>query len=349
MRKICVITGSRADHSPMASVIEALGKSPDVEFFGIITTGLFGHEDFIKNKLIEIKPDIVVVLGDRYEILVAASVAALLCIPVAHIGGGDETQGAVDNCFRHAITKLSYWHFPIHARYAQRLAKMGESWDRIHVLGDSCVDNLVGPMTMVECNALLDAELRDNDYLLATFHPQTISTMTPEQQADEFFGALDVFWGKPIVLTGCNADPGNEKIKRRRAQFVGENKNVIYRDNYERRLYNSLMAHCQVVVGNSSSGVIEASVIPRPSVTVGDRQKGRLRFTTIIDTPCKSQEIHDAIKRAMVMGVELDYSFNTALQSHFGKPGQVGAQIADVLAKVPIPSTTEKAFCERGQ
>lgn len=340
MRKICVITGSRADTSPMASVLSAL-SCDGVQLNHLVTEGLYDVETLVHQFLKHNKPDIVVLLGDRYETLVAASVAALLCVPIAHIGGGDQTQGAVDDKFRNAITKLSHWHFTCHPFHTLRLYAMAEDEKNIYTVGETAADNLVNLMSKEECEAELGFRITDKCFLV-TYHPETLSEMDAGKQVSEVVRALDRFPDAQIILTGTNMDIGAGEITSRMIEWISSRANISFKPNYERRLYNSLMKYSTVVIGNSSTGVIEATILRKLSVNIGERQKGRIRTKTVIDVACNTAAIFLGINKALALATQQDYSFHTGLSNHYGIAGTIGKDIATTLIRLELPKTARK-------
>lgn len=320
--KIAAITGSRADAGPLSKVLVLLGDNAT----HIKTEGLLGHESSLKAQLEQLKPDMVMLLGDRYETLVAASVSSLLGIPIAHIGGGEETEGAVDNAFRNAITKLAYWHFVANGIYAKRLIQMGEHPDRVFITGDPVADNLTDLFTKEECEEKIGIKLK-SPVLLVTWHPETLG----DGSVSPLIDALKEFPDATIVSSGSNEDIGNDGINESIASV-----STIFKEAYGQKLYDSLMAHCDVVVGNSSSGVIQSCILGKPSVNIGDRQKGRLQANTIINSPCKSK----SISRAILHGISSEYQPSDI----FGISAKVSPLIVQILLNLKIPSSPQKPF-----
>ena len=302
MRRIAVITGSRADHSPLANVIRLLGDN----CIHIQTEGLYGHEEFIRESLERVKPDFVVLLGDRYETLVTASVCALLTIPIVHLHGGEITEGAVDDGFRHAISKLAYYHFVCHAKYKGRLERLGESPERIFVTGALGVDALVDePMTKEECEEKLGMKFL-YPFAVCCIHPETLGN------GINLSNLMDGY--KTFIVSGANIDIGNEKINE---FWETCSKGTYYSKDFPQRLWLSLMYHADVLIGNSSSFIFEGMTLGKKVIMIGDRQKGRYE---------------DA-----VMFFKRD--------AHaFGLPGEVSPRIVELLMTLEIPQKPRKEF-----
>ena len=310
MRKILIITGSRADRSPLEPVLTALLKTGGCFVTRLDTTGLWGHENGIREELEREKPDFVLLLGDRYETLVAASVCTLMCVPICHIHGGEETVGAVDNGFRHAITKLSYYHFAIHEDYAKRIIQMGESPDRVFVTGAPGVDQYaeVG-MTRAAIEAELGIELK-SPVALVCVHPETLG-------ADSFSWLEDLKLFDTLIISGANADPGGESINKFWQGWRGRSDRSAFRPSYGQRLWTSLMREADVLIGNSSCFILEGFTLGKEVINIGDRQKGRYE---------------EALKHF----ADNPYAY--------GKPGEVSPKIAELLLTLPIPDMPRKEF-----
>lgn len=326
MRKIAVYCGSRADSSPLTSVIKSLGEHAII----IQTEGLCGHEAYIKKQLEDIRPDMLLVLGDRYESLVAASVAALLAIPIAHCHGGEITEGAVDDAFRHAITKLAYWHFPSCGLHADRICALGENGENIFVYGAPGVDALAEPiMTKEECERSVGKI--NGTLALVSYHPETL-------------GSVDWGWLEQvkkydtIIIVGPNQDIGNEAIKDFLMDWARDN-SASYALAYSHRLWISLMHHADALIGNSSGFIIEGMALQqmrggKPEIIiVGERQKGRHE---------------EALEMFKPMGYYQGIPIRNEKQLFpFGRPGTVGKAIAEKLLSVEIPKYPRKKFYAR--
>ncbi|MFM8687813.1 MAG: UDP-N-acetylglucosamine 2-epimerase, partial [Acidimicrobiaceae bacterium] len=248
-----------------------------------------------------LKPDVVVLLGDRYEILAAAQAALILDIPVAHIHGGETTSGAFDDSIRHAITKMSSLHFVAAEEYARRVVQLGEQPSSVLNVGSLGVENALANklLNKSDLSKSLNVELK-NPLLLVTYHPTTRSTMSVTEEIDQVLSALENFSYCTIVFTGVNADPGNAEVSSRIAKFVQRDPKLrSLHASLGQNKYLSLLNLCDVVIGNSSSGIIEAPAFGKPTVNIGNRQDGRLRADSIIDVGVAKQEIQTAIETAL--------------------------------------------------
>jgi len=289
-------------------------------------------------------PEIVMVLGDRYEILSVVNAATIARIPIAHIAGGDITEGAFDDAFRHAITKLSHVHFVTNADAARRVRQMGEDPARIHNVGSPSIDVIraMRMMTRDELAASLALEFRERT-LLVTFHPVTLGGRSSADDLAEVLRALDSLGnGVGIVMTAANADPEGQRLNEIMRWWATGKSNVWFRSSLGHERYLSLMHHCDAVVGNSSSGIYEAPAMRKPTVNIGERQAGRLRAASVIDVPARADVIVAAIGRAF----SLDCSM---VECPYGD-GHAAPQIARVLAEIDEPaSLLRKRFCESDQ
>ena len=255
----------------------------------------------IAETLSNLKPDVVVLLGDRYEILAAAQAALILDIPVAHIHGGEITSGAFDDSIRHAITKMSSLHFVAADEYARRVVQLGEQPSSVFNVGSLGVENALASelMNKSDLSKALNVELK-NPILLVTYHPTTRSTMSVTEEIDQVLSALENFSYCTIVFTGVNADPGNADVSSQIAKFVQRDTRLrSLHASLGQNKYLSLLNLCDAVIGNSSSGIIEAPAFGKPTVNIGNRQDGRLRADSIIDVGVTKQEIQTAIETAL--------------------------------------------------
>lgn len=245
------------------------------------------------------RPDILVVLGDRFEMFAAACAAAPFRVPLAHIHGGELTLGAIDDMFRHAMTKLSHLHFVATEQYGARVIQMGEEPWRVTVCGALSLDNLaeISLMDRDELEVELGLDLTQAP-LLVTYHPETLSEVSPADQVKEVLAALDQL-RHPVVFTMPNADAGGHEIAKLIEAFTTEQPWACIRDNLGSQRYFSLMKHSAAMVGNSSSGIIEAAQFHTPVVNIGNRQNGRIRPANILDVGYVQDEITASIRRVM--------------------------------------------------
>jgi UDP-N-acetylglucosamine 2-epimerase (non-hydrolysing)/GDP/UDP-N,N'-diacetylbacillosamine 2-epimerase (hydrolysing) len=247
-------------------------------------------------------PDLVLVLGDRYEILAAVQAAVVARLPVAHLCGGDITEGAMDDAIRHAVTKLSHLHFVTNEAAARRVWQLGEDPARVHCVGSPGLDR-------IRQTKLLDRaaffrrvgfEPRASN-LLVTFHPETLHA-DPLGQCRELLAALHELGPEfGFIFTGSNADPGGRGVDRLVGEFVAAHDNACAHASLGAALYFSALSHASAVVGNSSSGLYEAPTFKVPTVNIGDRQRGRLRAASVIDCAAERRAIGAAIRKALTL------------------------------------------------
>ncbi len=371
MRQIGVVTTSRADYGLLRPVIRAVAETPGLrpELFvsGSHLSARHGHtvDEIVADRfpiqarvpcladdtddargvaeamgratrgmglaLAEARPDLLLVLGDRFEMLACALAAVPLAIPIAHIHGGEITEGAMDEQFRHALSKLAHLHFPATEAFARRLRQMGEEPWRILVGGAPGLDALARtvPATPDELRRRFGIDL-DPPPLLVTLHPETLADLPPEAQAAVLVEALTAA-DRPCVLTGGNADPGGGVIDRTLSAFAEHRPDAWRVDHLGTAAYVALMTHATAMVGNSSSGIIEAASFGLPVINIGDRQTGRPRGANVLDVPFDVDAIATAISQAA------DPAFRDALESlenPYGD-GHAGARIAARLADLP--------------
>lgn len=246
----------------------------------------------------QLRPDILVLLGDRFEMLAAASAALPFRIPVAHIHGGELTEGAIDDAIRHAITKMSHLHFVATETYRRRVIQLGEEPWRVTVSGAPGLDNVLtlDLPAREELEARVGLDL-SKPFLLVTFHPVTLEYEHTDKHLDELFGALAALdYG--LIFTYPNADMGSRVIIDRVRQLVAARSAATLVDNLGTAAYFGLMKRAAAMVGNSSSGIIEAASFKLPVVNVGNRQRGRTRGRNVIDVECSCERIIDAVRAA---------------------------------------------------
>ena len=245
------------------------------------------------------KPDILLVLGDRFEMFAAASATLPFNIPLAHIHGGESTYGAIDESFRHAITKMSHLHFTSTKTYADRLVRMGEAPWRVTVSGAPALDELRAlPSPDAATFEKIHGVRVSPKPLLVTFHPVTLELEQTGRQVEELLAALDQV-GLPVIFTQSNADAGGRLIRDCVARYVASRKDAWYVPNFGPQGYWDALRLCAAMAGNSSSGIIEAPSLGLPVVNIGTRQDGRVRAANVIDVICERGHVQEAIARAV--------------------------------------------------
>jgi UDP-hydrolysing UDP-N-acetyl-D-glucosamine 2-epimerase len=282
----------------------------------------FGHE----------RPDVLVVLGDRFEMYAAAVAALPFKIPVAHIHGGELSQGAIDDALRHSMTKLSHLHFVATEEYARRVMQMGEEPWRVRVVGALSLDNLLDTELMArsELEALVGLELSPAP-LLVTFHPETLGSGDVEAQTQALLAALSTF-SRPLVITAPNADAEGRRVWRVLSDYAAGHPNARLVDNLGLRAYFSMMSVAAAMVGNSSSGIIEAASFRLPVVNIGHRQQGRVRAANVIDSSYERDDIIRAIRSATSDDFREQLS---ELRNPYGY-GHAADAIVDTLRTIPL-------------
>jgi UDP-N-acetylglucosamine 2-epimerase (non-hydrolysing)/GDP/UDP-N,N'-diacetylbacillosamine 2-epimerase (hydrolysing) len=244
------------------------------------------------------RPDILLVLGDRFEMHAAAVAALPFKIPLAHIHGGEVTQGAIDESLRHAITKMSHLHFVATEEYARRVRQLGEEPWRITVSGAPALDNLQTVPLLSGAELAERCGVRVGEgFLLATYHPVTLEYESTERQAAEFLAALEAS-ERPVLFTMPNADTRGRSIRQMILRFVAEHPTSQAVENLGVQGYFSAMARASAMVGNSSSGVVEAASFKLPVVNVGNRQQGRVMARNVICVECQREKIAQGIATA---------------------------------------------------
>lgn len=380
MRRICVVTGTRAEFGLLQTLMKELQAAPDVQL-QIVATGahlVHAHgytlreiEDhgFIVDETVEmlmasddpraiglslglgvigltgalsrLNPDIVVLLGDRYEALAAAQSAMILGIPIAHLHGGEKTEGAIDEAIRHAITKMAHLHFTATEEFRRRVIQLGEAPDRVFVVGATGLDNIAAlePAPRTELEDVLGISL-DAPILLVTYHPVTLDASS-KADFDAFLAVLAELNGMCIVFTGANADALGQEINAKVAAFCAERpKSCVQVSSLGFRRYLSLMAHSAVVIGNSSSGLLEAPSMGIPTVNIGPRQQGRPRAPSVIDCDENTRDIALALSQAMSSDFK---ALASRRETPYGIQG-AGKRVAEVLRRVDLESILVKRF-----
>lgn len=338
MKKICAVTGSRAEYGLLRWVMEGIKKSKLLNL-QLIVTGMhllpeFGltansivNDGFNIDKKIEmllssdtpvgitksmgigligfaealneLKPDLLLVLGDRFEILTAVNAALLARIPIAHIHGGESTEGVIDEAIRHSITKMSHIHFVASRTYKNRVIQLGENPKSVYNVGGLGIDNFI-KLKLLDKSSLekaIEFKLK-NKNLLITFHPVTLENNTSKNQMNELLHSLSELKDTGLIFTMPNADTDSRILFKMIQDFVQKNKNAIVFTSLGQLRYLSCIKYVDAVIGNSSSGLIEVPYLKKPTINIGDRQKGRLKADTIIDCNPERLSINNAIKKA---------------------------------------------------
>jgi UDP-hydrolysing UDP-N-acetyl-D-glucosamine 2-epimerase len=379
-RSIAVVTGSRADYGLLRWIMEEIRRC-DALSLSVIATGMHFASDLgatytaieadgfeiakrvdmllvgdspqsmtksvgigvlgFSDALEQLRPDVLLLLGDRFEILSAAIAAMLLRIPIAHLHGGETTEGAIDESIRHAITKMSSIHFAAAAAYARRIVQMGENPANVHDVGAPGIEGIrrLELLSKQELARSLDVEL-GSELFAVTYHPVTLADEGPERAVRALLDALDTHPEATIVCTRANADPSGRVINAMLEQYCARRSNAHLFSSLGQLRYLSLLSHASVVIGNSSSGLIEAPYFRTPTVNIGERQAGRLRAGTVIDCGERAEEISAAI--ATALSAEFRASIAN-VSSPYGN-GRTAELVVDVLRSVDLGSLKKKRF-----
>ena len=290
-----------------------------------------------------LQPQIVVVLGDRFEILAAAEAAMLLGIPVAHIHGGEVTEGSTDEFIRHAVTKMASLHFVSTDMFRSRLIRMGEQPGRVFNFGAIGLDQFVRLPLPERGQLMTELGLAPEEpFVLATYHAATRSQSDPAVDARAMLDAIDRFPQFQVVLTQANADPGGQAINGVLSTYVGGRGDgrAVLVPSLGSRLYLAAVTHAAAVLGNSSSGLIEAPAVGTPTVNIGPRQKGRPRAATVIDCGESSADVAAAIAAAIAPA----FRARVSAAPPYGRPGNVSGRIMKVLLETDLGELFTKPF-----
>ncbi len=248
------------------------------------------------------KPDLLVLLGDRTELLGVAIAAMNENIPIAHIHGGEITEGAVDDCVRHALTKMSYIHFAGTEIYRKRIIQMGENPSRVFNVGTLSVENIYNEPLMSETEIRSDLGIPlVRKYALVTLHPETIQSLPPQEMAEMICECMKESEDTFFVITSSNSDAGGTEINKTFIRYTENNTNVIFSYSLGMKRYLSAVKYSSFVLGNSSSGMIEAPALGVPTINIGTRQRGRIVPETVINVPFEKKLIIDAMVKAEMM------------------------------------------------
>ncbi len=271
----------------------------------------------------EERPDLLIVLGDRTEILAVCCAAMNERIAIAHLHGGELTEGAVDDCVRHAVTKMSYLHFAAAEEYRDRIIRMGEQPDRVFNVGALGVENVLRTPLLSYEEACAAIGIRTGqEYVVATFHPETLKDCPAREQVLPLIGAMRSQRQYFYLITKANADAGGSEINRMMEDFAAECSNVRLVSSLGMVRYLSAVKYSAFVLGNSSSGVIEAPALGVPCVNIGGRQRGRLMADTVVSCPADESSIVDAMNRAAHIERKPSYIYGD---------GNTSGRIADIL------------------
>lgn len=380
MKNICVVTGTRAEYGLLRWVIQGILDSSSLNL-QIIATGMhlspeFGktvniiEEDGFKvDKKVEmllssdtsvgvtkstglamismadafydLEPDIILLLGDRYELLAASTAALIAKIPIAHLHGGEKTEGAFDEGIRHSITKMSHLHFVATDEYRMRVIQLGENPERVFKVGGLGIDGVekLELLSQSELEEQLDFKFKKKN-LLITYHPVTLEKGTSEIQMGQLLDSLSNFKDCGLIFTMPNSDTDSRVLFNMIESFCSNNANAKSFISLGQLKYLSCLKYANAVVGNSSSGLLEAPTFKIPTVNIGNRQKGRIKAKSVLDCPPISKEISSTIKRA------LSNEFQDTLSHTVNPYGKGGAseKIVHLLETISLRNIVKKEF-----
>lgn len=379
-RKICIVTGTRAEYGLLRPLMKEIREEQGLDL-QLIATGAHLSEDFgytfrqievdgfvvdrkVDIQLLsdsvagvtksighgfigfadayqELKPDIIVLLGDRYESLAAAGAALIANIPIAHIHGGEVTEGAYDDAIRHSITKMSSLHFTSTETYQRRVVQLGEQPAKVFCVGALGAENVhaIQLVSKEVLTARFDCDFC-RKFLLITFHPVTLNQGEAEGQVQILMQALDLFPDLHLVFTGANADNEGRHINNLIKDYCRNKENAFFILSMGSENYLSAMAYSAAVVGNSSSGILEAPSFHVPTVNLGDRQKGRVAAESVIHCPMEHSSMVAALQKAL--SKEFCDSIKN-LSSPYDKPG-TAKNIVSILKDANLEGITKKVF-----
>lgn len=379
-RKICVVTGTRAEYGLLYWLLKEIETDSDL-VLQLMVTGMhlspeFGltykevEKEFKIDKKVEmllssdtavgisksmalaqisfaeayedLKPDLLVVLGDRYEIFSAVSAAMIARIPIAHLHGGETTEGVFDEAIRHSITKMSHLHFTATNEYRNRVIQLGEDPSRVYNVGGIGVENIkrLKLLSRDEFEKEIDFKLNKRN-IVVTFHPVTLENSTAQEQFAELLNAIDKLEDMHTIFTKANSDTDGRVINAMIDEYVGKNskKSACFASLGQLR-YLSALQYVDAVVGNSSSGLAEAPSFKIGTINIGDRQKGRIKATSVID--CEPDEV--SIKKAFEMLYSKEFQEGLKTTTNPYGDGMASRKIIEVLKSVDLGSILKKSF-----
>jgi len=379
MKKVCVVTATRAEYGLLYWLMKEIESDNELEL-QLIVTGMhlspeFGitvkeiEKEFKVDKKIEIllssdskvgisksmglaqisfaeafeelKPDFVVVLGDRFELIPIVSCAVVFNIPVVHLHGGEKTEGAVDEYFRHSITKMSYLHFTSTEEYKKRVIQMGENPKRVFNVGAFGLENIYrhNLLSKEELEKSLGIRFQEKN-MLVTYHPETLNIENIQKDFKEILEALYEYDGM-IIFTKANADIGGRIINKMIEEFVKNKSNAYIFDSLGQLRYLSLLQFVDIVLGNSSSGLIEVPSFKKATINIGNRQKGRIRAESVIDVKTKKDDILNAIKS--VYTDEFQKKLKNVINP-YQKEKHPSKKVIEILKHIDV--NIKKTFCD---
>ena len=381
---ICVVTGTRAEYGLLRPLIAKLNDDGDIDLRLVVTgshlNAAFGNthseiesdgfriggtisiplDEDCKTGMIKAtgqamslfadylsanRPELLVVLGDRFEIFAVTTAAAMLGIPIAHIHGGETTEGAVDEFYRHSITKMSYLHFTACEEYRRRVIQLGEAPERVFNVGARGIENIKNTplLPLRELQESLGFELISKRLAIVTYHPVTLENSTSEQQLYELIHAMDAFPEMNYIITKANADAGGRIINRIWDTEAQIHDNWFVAASLGSQRYLSALKYAAMMLGNSSSGIIEAPAMHVPTVNIGDRQKGRVMTESVICCEPNYKDINRAIQTVLSPTHRATISSASCILGN-GNTSEAIINIIDVFLNTAIKDTKKKFY-----
>lgn len=381
MRKICVVTGSRAEYGLLSRLMQLIKDDAETRL-QVVATNMHLQTEYgetykeiendgftidskipmpkhsddaegivtsmsvelagLASELKRLNPDMIVILGDRYEMLMVASAALIFGIPVAHLHGGEITEGAFDDSIRHAITKMSHLHFTSTEEYRQRVIQMGEDPERVFYVGAIGVDNIkkIKLLDKDEIEELICFKL-DKNTVLATYHPVTLADSNISDDMDAFLSAIDEFPQLKVVFTMPNSDTGGSVVAEKIYDYVEKNhdKAVAFKSLGLKR-YLSVILRIGAVIGNSSSGILEVPSFGIPTLNIGERQKGRIAGDSVVNCGNDKVSIVNGLKK--VLSKEMSEMAQKA-QNPYEK-ADTAQHIFEIIKNYPLDNLIQKKF-----
>jgi GDP/UDP-N,N'-diacetylbacillosamine 2-epimerase (hydrolysing) len=380
MRKICVITGTRAEYGLLYWLMAEINAYKKLEL-QIIATGMhlspeFGNtyqqiekDGFVINKKVDmllssdsevgvsksmglgiigfadafndLGPDLIVVLGDRFEIFSAVSAAMIARIPVAHLHGGEATEGLIDEPIRHSITKMSHLHFTATEEYKNRVIQLGEQPDKVFNVGGLGIDNInqLKLLSKIEFEKAIKFNLGEKN-ILVTFHPVTLEKSTAKTQFQELLNSISKLKDTKVIFTKANSDTDGRIINSMIDDYVSKNDNTIAFTSMGKLNYLSALQFMDAVVGNSSSGLLEAPSFKIGTINIGDRQKGRIKANSVISCLPNKNSIENAFKKLYSKQFQ---DVISKVESPYGKGGS-SKKIVKTIKEVNLLNIVKKSF-----
>ena len=384
MKKICIVTGSRAEYGILRGLMKAIKDDPELQLQIIATNQHLSKLQGETIKEIErdgfpidykvymaddegpdnanniakaisrgvsafadafdaLQPNLLLILGDRYEMLAVASTALIYKIPIAHLHGGEITEGAFDDAIRHAITKMSHLHFTSTDVYRKRVIQLGEQPERVFNVGALGIENVLKNdfISKDKMEKNLNFQITDKCFL-CTYHPVTLSNMSSETQVLNLLEALDDYKDYHIIFTYSNSDTNSQIIIKRIQEYVNRNRErCLFIPSLGQKRYFSALKYMTAVLGNSSSGIIEVPSFGIPTLDIGDRQKGRIAANSVIHCGYSTEDIKEGLKRVVAYK-------NKAIDNPYYKEGTCRS-ILSIIKSYPLDNLIQKHFYDINQ